>query len=212
MGSPSDLFIVVDMQGRRLVAFNGSPQTIPDQFQSDTVSLKIQCVNPSSTTLPLGSSPYVVQDMAGSGLRVAIGQTPTGTPGGPAPLALQDTFVWDTVNQWFTADLPLNNSSIDTYIGALAQIGAYFEITQTVAGNRKKFLQTTFTLRAVVDEGTSTVPPGGDVFLTKAEQLAYFFPIVGTPGMTLTFVSPDGTKKRELGVNNDGSAMDNLIQ
>ena len=204
----SILKLTVDRQNRSLVAYFGTPSIIPDCFQGNTLSLQIQIVDPTGNF----KAPYSIADLAGFGLRASVGKTPTGSQGGPTPLALQDSFVWDPVNKWFTADLALNTTDIDTFIGALASIPAYFELNLTSAGNRITILQTTVNLRAVVDEGTSTVPTTGDVYLTKAEQLAYFFPIIGTPGMTLTFVSPDGTKKREIGVNNDGSALDNLIQ
>jgi len=203
----STLKLIVDRQGRKLTSINGSVATMPDCFQSNTLSLIIQVVDPTGNF----TTPYSTVDLAGFGLRASVGATPTGTAGGPAPLALQDTFVWDAVNKWFTADLALNVAAIDTFIGALASIIAYFELNLTSAGNRITILQTTFTLRAVVDELTSNVPAPGNVYLTQAEQIAYFFPIVGKPGMTLTFVSADGTKKREIGVNNDGSGIDNYI-
>jgi hypothetical protein len=204
----SILKLTIDRQARKITSFRGTVGAMPDCFQSNTLSLQVQVVDPPTDIL---AQPSIV-DLAGFGLRASVGATPTGTAGGPAPLALQDTFVWDAVNKWFTADLALNTGAIDAFIGALASIPAYFELNITSSGNRITILQTTFNLRAVVDELTSNVPTPGNVYLTLAESIAYFFPIVGKPGMTLTFVSPDGTKKREIGVNNDGSGIDNFIQ
>lgn len=204
----SILKLTVDRQNKILVGYLGTVTAMPACFQSNVISLQIQIVDPTGNF----NSPYSLVDLAGFGLRASVGMTPTGSAGGPAPLALQDTFTWDAANKWFTADLALNTTSINTFIGALPSIGAYFELNLTFAGNRITILQTTFTLKAVVDELSSTVPATGDVYLTFAESIAYFFPIVGKPGQTLTFVSPDGTKKREIGVNNDGSGIDNLIQ
>lgn len=204
----SILKLTIDRQKRALVSFNGTPGQMPDCFQSNTLSLQIQVVDSPTGALTLPT----VADLAGFGLRASVGQQPTGTAGGPTPLALQDTFTWDPVNKWFTADLALNNGTIDAYIGALAQIGAYFELNLTINGTRQTILQSAFTLRAVVDELTSTVPVTGDVYLTLAETLAMFALRAGKPGQTQIFVSADGTKKREIGVNNDGSGIDNFIQ
>lgn len=195
----SILKLTADRQGRKLASRNGSVATMPDCFQSNTLSLQVQVVDPTGDF----TNPYSVVDLAGFGLRASVGQTPTGSAGGPAPLALQDTFVWDAVNKWFTADLALNTTAIDNFIGSAPSIQAYFELNLTSSGNRITILQTPFTLRAVVDELTSNVPAPTDVYLTKAEILALL-----SAKLDKVIKSQGSIYGRELGVADDGTPTD----
>lgn len=197
----SVLKLVVDRQNRKLISYNGTVSQIPDLFQSNLVSLQVQIVDPPITSL---QNPSIV-DMAGYGLRASVGATPTGSSGGPTPLALQDTFTWDAVNKWFTGDLALNTTDINTYIGALNVKAAYFELNLTNAGDRNTVLQQAFNLRAVVDEGTSTAPATTDVYLTKSDILALL-----AAKLDKVMKSPDGTWARELGIDNNGVPFDNI--
>lgn len=201
------LRLFIDRQNKTLVNYNGtgSVTNLPGLFQSNVVTLQISVVDPISS---LGT--YQLVDLNGFGMRVSIGDTPTGTAGGPTPLALQDTFVWNAGGKYFQADLALNTAAIDAFIGAAAAKGAYFEVNITGPSGRDTILQTGLTLKAVVDELTSTAPNPVDQYFTKAEVLALFALKVGKPGDRIVFVSADGTALRELGVNNDKSGLDNL--
>lgn len=198
----SILKLIVDRQNRTLVSQNGSVSTIPDCFQGNTLSLQVQVVDPTGNF----SNPYSVVDLNGFGLRASVGGPPTGTAGGPSPLALQDTFVWDPAPNrlWFYADLALNTGAIDAYIGAAPFASAFFELNLT-SGDRSTILQKPFVLRAVVDEGTSTVPTPTDVYLTKAETLALL-----AAKLDRVMKSPSGTWARELGIADDGTPTDSI--
>jgi len=126
-------------------------------------------------------------------------------------LALQDTFSYDSSSHWFTGTLDLNTAGVNSHIGANSSATAYFEVNLTLAGNRTTILQTTFLLKAVVDELTATVPTPTDQYLTKAEMLSTFARLVGANGQTIILKSPGGIYGRELGVNDDGTAIDNII-
>ncbi len=197
----SILKLIVNRQNRNLPGINGSVTQIPDLFQSNTISLIVQVVDPTGVF----NNPYSIVDLAGFGLRASVGKTPTGTSGGPAPLALQDTFTWDAVNKWFTADLALNTGDIDAYIGAAAFINAFFELNLTIAGSRITILQQQFVLRAVVDELTSNVPAPTDQYLTKSETLALL-----ASKLDKIMKSPSGTWARELGIADDGTPTDSI--
>jgi len=212
MSAPSDLFLVVDMQNIRLVAFSGSSSAIRDLFQSNTISLKVQCVNPSISTLPLGSPSYSIQNMGTFGMRAAVTPDPTGTPGGPAVLALQ-TLTWDNVSQTFVGDLALNTTGVDNYIGALDERQAFFELNLvTPSAGRVTILQTGVNLRAVGDEFLSLVPTPTDQYATLNASKALFQPRIGAPGDVLTLTSPNGLIKMELGIDNSGQFTTNIIQ
>jgi hypothetical protein len=201
------LGLVIDEQNKTLVSYLGSVLQIPPLFQSNTISLRISVVDPTG----LFTAPYNLVDLNGNGLRVSVGDTPTGTSGGPTPLALQDTFVWNAAGKYFAGDLPLNTTPIDGFLGSAASKPAYFEVNLTNGGNRTTILQTQFTLKAVVDELLSVAPGATDQFLTKAECLALFAKLIGDIGQRQVFKSANGLYGREIGVNDDGSAMDNII-
>jgi hypothetical protein len=205
------LKLTIDRQNLQLVAGGGTVQAgvlqIPGLFQSNTLGLRIQVVDPTGDF----TTPYSIVDLNGSGMRVSVGDTPTGSAGGPSPLTLQDTFVWDAVNKWFAADIALNTAAIDAFLGAAASKLAYFEVNLTGGGARTTILQTAFTLKAVVDELTAVVPTPTDQYLTKAESLAMFAKFLNDLGAVIVLKSPNGVYGRELGVNNDGSAADNII-
>lgn len=196
------LTLIVDQQNRTLANVNGSVVQIPDQFQSNTLPLRVQVVNPTGLFTP----PYTTVDLNGYGLRASVGSQPTGSSGGPTPLALQDTFTWDSVNKIFFADLALNTTDVDNYIGSLPSRQAWFELNLTNAGSRTTILQTTFNLRAVVDELTSIVPTPTDQFLTKAEVLALL-----SAKLDKLIKSPGNVYGRQLGIADDGTPTDSIV-
>lgn len=199
--------LAINRQTHSLIDFGGTALSIPDLFQGNVQDFEITVVDP-----PAGvGQGYTKVDLGSSGLRVAIGPTPTGTAGGPTPLALQNSWTWDATNKRFDGSLSLASASIDSFIGSASSALAYFEVNVTTAGDRKTILQVQVTLKAVVDEQTSTVPSATDTYLTKAESLALFVKFVNDAGATIFFKSPDGTKGRELGVNDDGTGMDDYV-
>lgn len=147
--------------------------------------------------------------MAGYGLRVSVGDTPTGTAGGPAPLAQETVFTWNADTKYFEGNLDLTGAAVDAFIGNAPSRLAYFEVCLTGPSGRDTILQTTFMLGAVVDELTAIPPAVTDQYFTKAEMLALFAKKVGAPGERIMYVSEDGTAAREMGVADDKSAIDN---
>lgn len=204
----SALNLVIDRQSRKLVKFNGSIEAIPSIFQGNVIDIKVAVVDPTGS---LAGAAYSKVNLGSYGLRVSIGATPTGTSGGPTPLALQNTFTWDSVDNSFSGSLACNTSAIDSHIGSAASQTAYFEVNLTLSGDRTTILQETFTLKAVVDEATTTAPTPTDSYLTSAEVLALFVRKVGANGDVIVLKSPSGIYGRELGVADDGSAIDNII-
>jgi|ERR1051326_3231886 hypothetical protein len=203
----SVLKLTIDRQSEKLVTLNGSPLSLPALFEYNVKPLQIQVVDPISAAFPT----YSLVDLAAYGLRVGIWPTPTGTAAGPASLALQTVWVWDAVNKWFTGSLDLGTAALESYIGALSEKTAYFEVTLTLAGERITLLQELVTLKAVGDEGSITAPTPADTYYTKADSDARFFKKVGDAGEVLVLKSPNGLWGRELGVADDGSAIDNII-
>lgn len=197
------LKLTVDRQNETLAARNGTPTTLPALFQYNVKPLQIQFVDPTGQ-IGTGTD-YSPVDMSGFGLRVALTPTPTGTPGGPAVLALQTSWTWNAANQWFTGSLDLSSSAIESYLAGNASATAYFEITLTQSGNRITAFQSQITLKAVGDEGTATAPSLTEQYLTKSETQAGFVPRVMENGGTIVIPSANGAYAIELKCNDDGS-------
>lgn len=205
------MLLTVDIQNRRIVSFNGTPSNVPALFQSNTLTLKVQCVNPGQSSIPqTQSQQYSVQNMGGFGMRAAVGPSPQGIAG-PTVLAL-GALTWDPVNQLFFGDLALNTTGVDGYLDTASAKSAYFELNLTLLGTRITIVQTTFTLTAVVDELLALVPTPVDSFRTAVESDARYMPRVGAPGDVLTLTSPNGLLKLELGIDNNGNFTTNIIQ
>lgn len=203
--------LVINRQAKALVTFNGSASAIPPMFQSNTLDFEVSAVDPATSVT--ANPPYILADLGSFGLRVAIGPTPTGTAGGPTVLAiaLPAAWSWDATNKKFIGSLALNTVDVDAYIGALPEKSATFEVNLTFGASRITLFQGSVTLKAVVDELLSLVPTPVDSFLTANESKALFMRKVGLAGERQVYVSEDGTKGREVGVNNDGSGIDNYF-
>lgn len=203
----SALKLVINRQSRSLVNYGGGILSVPPLFQSNKQDLIVQVVDPTGSF----GSPFSIVNLNGLGLRVAVGQTPTGTSGGPTPLALQTTWTWNATNSWFTGTLELNTAAVDSYISSAAARDAYFEVNIVDGSDRKTILQEVFSLKAVVDEATSTAPTPTDSYLTTAESLATFVKKTGGNGEVIILKSPGGIYAREIGIADDGSLIDNII-
>lgn len=197
MAVTKPLRLTVNYATRKLVAYLGTPTAIPELFQGNQLALEIQFVDESGII----SAPYTILDLAGYGLRVSVGSQPTGTAGGPAALALQTAFTWDTTRKLFTGTLATNTAGIDSHIGAADSKISWFEVNITDGTDRLTALQTTFTLRAVVDEGSSTVPTPTDQYPTKAEADGLYLSRAGNTAMYLTNQTTGKTMVLYLGAD-----------
>lgn len=205
MAISKPLRLTVSLASRKLVAYLGTPTAIGDLFQADLLSLEIQFVDETGNF----NAPYSVVNMNGLSLRVSVGSTPTGTAGGPPPLALQTSFTWDNTRKLFTGDLALNTSGIDGLIGAQPQATAYFEIKLASGTDRLTLLQSTFTVRAVVDEGSSTVPTPTDQYPTKNEADARY--LLQSANTALYLTNPTTGKTMIVYLGDDNSFKAELI-
>ncbi len=204
----SEIRLAINRQSQSLVDYLNCVTQIPALFQSNVQAFRIYVVDPNPANI-LGG--YVLVDMGTSGIRMAVGDTPTGTSGGPTPLTFQNTFTWNAAGKYFTGSLNLNVAAVATFIGSAASKSAYFEINETASADRITLFQSGVTLKAVVDEMTASVPDPSEHYLTQTESQAAFVKFINEPGATIVLKSPNGVWGREIGVNDDGSAMDNII-
>lgn len=200
----------MDWFNKRLIKsrYSSSPFVLPAFFQGDIVPIQIQIVEPNPAG---GPNDYVVPEIGSMGLKLAVSATPTGTPTTPAPFVTQFTWSQNTNESYFYADVAFNTTELDTFLGSAASATAYLEIEVTESSSITTVLQETFTIKAqIIETGTLTVAAGQTpLSFELANQL--FARKLMNPGETLTIPSPDGTRRRILGCNDDGSAQDDVL-
>lgn len=189
------LDLYIDLFQKRLV--NGvTSQTnfqLPALFQGDTVPIKLAFLKPTGIL----TAPYSVESIANYGIRVAIGAAPTGTPGGPTPLALQTVWTHAGDELSATGELSLSTAEVATHIGTASSKGAFFEVELSKDGKFDTVLQAGLTLKAEIIEG-NTIPP------SVLNQGASFNNLNGVPGGEIRLISPDGLKMIVLSCDNAG--------
>ncbi len=194
--------LLIDLQsGEPVIAVdNPAAAPLPPFVQGDTLNLRIFLLNRTST-YPV-STPYTLLNVAGIGaLQVALGDKI-----GNATNYYTTQFTWtaDTVNNCFTAALPMNTAAITTLIGANPSASTWLEVKYLVAGLPTTVLEKQITIQAAVIKAGGLPPlPPGLTPLSAEYANATFLPRQVQGAITL--VSPDGTKKLALYIDNDGT-------
>lgn len=206
----SPIKLAINLQDGTIVSVNGSAGTLPTLFQYNTPDFELTFVNPAANQIT-ATNPYVAQDMSAYTLRVAVGPTPTGTSGGPTPWIVQTTWTYDATNKKFVGSIPLTSASIDSAIGTAPSVAGTFEINLRQSGIPITAYQGAVTIKAALDEGVSTTPPVGDVYMTAAEIIARFLEKGAVLGEIKVWYSADGTKKRLQYLGDDGEMKFDLV-
>lgn len=107
-----------------------SAATLPPFYQGDKRSTNIFPLDPTG----LLTTPYTTADLSASQLKVAIcggAGLPTGTIGGPTPVAFTNTDGWTWVTDHFEGQLDCNTQEYADFLGAGASKPSTFEIEET---------------------------------------------------------------------------------
>lgn len=210
-----ELSIFINTRDRTLAASFTNKQiiTLPAMVQGETINLLVYFLAPVGLQV---SSPFSYLDFSGGTLKVGIcggNGLPTGTANDPTPtvIAFQDTF--SEIPNGFSGELTLNTAAVATFIGTLSERASTLEVELTpAAGDPVKYLQIPVILKAAVIESGSTVPTPTASYMTRNESLAAFVKQIGLPGETVQFTSPNGIYGRILGVRDDGTRQDDVIE
>ena len=204
-----DLFVNIATQKLNSDSIRGISISAPCFVQGDSVPLTITFTKDG-----------VAQDYNGYALAVSLSGgvagsgdgKPTGTAGGPTPIALQTSWSWSSLNNRFSGTLNLNTTEFRDLLGALDKGTSVLEISASAPSGAVESYQYSARIFAEVHEaaGGTTAPTPEEDFPTRAEALALFARLVGLDGQCIVLVSPDGTRRRTIGVNNDGSAKDDI--
>jgi hypothetical protein len=154
-----------------------------------------------------GLNTYIRVPVSGLTLDIAIGQR----SGAEAIKARQN--VWtEHSDGYLYATLNLNTTDLNNLVTG-DTYDTYLEIQMTENGNSRPTYQEAITIRSVVigPAGSSALPAAADQFLTRAQCLQMFVKWTeNLAGNAIELASPDGTKFRLIGVNDDGSAQDEI--
>ena len=173
-------------------------------YQGSNLTLRWYPLQPTGSTV----SPYTLLSVTGLSLDVAIGAR----AGAESILARQN--VWtDSGNGYLEASLNLNTTELNTAIGTADSLATYFEIAMTESGATRTVYQEGINITSVViGPGTAASLPSSAVeYLTAAQVRAEFVRWFNNPaGATIELTSPDGNSTRLMGVNDDGTAQDEV--
>lgn len=203
--------LFIDIVNRRLAFsfLNAATINLPPFVQGETLPLQLYFLKP----IQGAENPFEYVDFSGSTIKVGITNF-EGQPHGQLPhtvIAFQDTF--SAIPNGFSGLLSLNTAGIETFLTDFAVRDSTFEVEVTEpASFPVKYLQVPVTLKSEVIDGAASVPVPTSDYMTRNESNAAFVKKIGLPGETVQFTSPNGVWGRILGVRDDGSAQDDIIE
>ena len=199
-----------DTQNRNLVKSNTDTTIIsfPTLIQGETVTIQAFFLDPTGGTY---ATPFSYVGLSGATMKLGIiaGNPTSGTD---TTIAYQDT--WTAISGGFQGSLALNTVGVSNAFTATGQtIACSVEIEVTEQGGTPvKYYQGVNTIKAAIIDSQSSVPVPTASYPTRNEVNAGWLKKVETAGVVWRSLSPNGSWARDLGVNNDGSALDNIIQ
>ena len=192
-----NLDLYIDTARRVLVAGpqNSSIVQAPTFEQGNTVTMRIRALQPTAN-FPAGDPPYTLIPVAGRTLQLAIG-----TKVGNSQLHYVEQYVWtagtDLIDAYWYADVAFNTDAVATAIGSSVSKTAYLEIN-LVEGTPRTILSQQVTIEASVIKNDLVTVPAGLTPLSAEAARALF--VAQGP-----WVSPDGTKRANVYLGNDGA-------
>lgn len=208
------LELFCDIVNRKLVSgvISSAAFVLNDLYQGDKLSIRFWPLRPTNAAV---RSTFAKVDIDSLSLRLAIGAA----AGAESLLASQTTWSkqYDDGAQtgYLYADLDLNTTEMNAAIGSASFITSFIEARLSDSGvERVVFQQAIRVLAGVITpSGSGSLPLPETTYFTQAEVLALFAQLAPNgAGRTITLTSPDGTKQRIIGVNNDGSGLDSYTE
>lgn len=158
-----------------------------------------------------GANAFTYPDISNMALEVTMGASPTGSVA-DSPFMTQYTWTKDIVNSKFTGNFDFTAAAVTTFLGTLGTKQAYLEFVIVEGLSKYTIWAGAVTLNATAIKATTPAPSvPGQVVLTLQDALQRFAQFRMSAGQTVTFISPDGTHERIIGVHDDGTGQDDLI-
>lgn len=182
---------------------NGGAFQLPDFNKYETVPLKIIILQPASAAS--GIERYERLDISPLSLQVAINDTYDDA----SPLAYQNVWTKDETDNVFSGELSLNTAALNTYLGSESSKAAYFEISISEGTARTLVYLAAITLKNSVLQVGSVAPAPVDEYYTKSQADSQF--VRKIEDGFLNILSPSGNYMRTIGVDDGGTAIDQIL-
>ena len=198
-----DLF--VDWTNKGLLQSElGGEFILPAFFKYEGIPYRVSIMTPDYSEIPPG---YSKVDIANMALRITVNSTLDDA----SPEAERQTWDKDSANNWFTGELSLNTAAIASLVGSATSVTAYFQIQVSESGGDwRTIYQTQITIKNSVTQPTTVSPDPVTVYYTKAEADGLFLTGKNRPGVQIGTVSPNGLHVRWLGVDDNGTRVDDV--
>jgi len=191
----------------RINAASQTQFTLPPFTQGNVLPVQVQILEPNPDG---GANSFSLTNISNIALSAAMLAAPTGASV-DAPFMTAYSWTKDLVNGIFTANFDFTSASVDSFIGTATDKQAFLEFIATEGTSRYSIWSGLVKIKATGIKNTSVVPVPGQVALSLAQAQQMFVPFLMGAAQTITFVSPDGTHERILGVHDDATAQDDII-
>jgi hypothetical protein len=181
---------------------NGGAFVLPALNKYEAVPFEIVILEPASSR---GLDRFTRMDVSALSLSIAVNDTYDDA----APLAYQNIWTKDEVDNVFSGELSLNTAALNSWIGSESSKAAYFEIAITEGTDRSVIYIASITLQNAVTQSGAVVPTPVDEFYTKAQADSQFVRKIEDGFITVQ--SPGGTYQRVIGVDDGGAAIDQIL-
>ena len=180
---------------------DGTPFIIPPGYfiQYEAQPLQIVLLSPDDED-PFAYNKLNVDNL---GLIVSIDNELDGT----TPLAQQDTWTKDTSQNTLRGDLDLNTALLNTAM-TVDNFAAYLEIEITDGTSKSKVLRASIAIRQGVTQPTTESPDPSKQYYTAQQSEGIFLKSKVAKGVQITLQSPDGSRTRTIGIDDDGNSID----
>jgi hypothetical protein len=186
--------------------FNGGEFVFPTFYKYESVPLRVHLLEPNSAAL--GPDEFSRVDISNLALRVTINNTLDDA----TPLAEQQTWTQDASQNTFMGVLDLNTAGMTAYIGAAASMPAYVQIAVSETGGVWRVVyQRAITIENSVAQPTTTSPDPTKTYRTAEESDGIYLQPQMRPGIQLVAISPNELFQRVWGVDNNGTAIDQIL-
>ena len=182
---------------------NAASINMPGMYQGAIVPMQVQIIEPNPDG---GPHDFIVVDPTNLALQVAIyGSQPIGTAALPAAIVTQFSWTTDANAKAFTADVALNTTALNTFLGANSSLTAWIEFKVTEGGATTPIFQSSFTLYAGGIEATTESVPAGETPLSLEVAKQMFATRLMEKGDSIIFQSGDETKHIRVFAHDDNS-------
>ena len=187
---------------------SGSIFTPPPFYQGDILPVQVQILTPNSAG---GANSYTFPDISNTSIEATMGAQPVGNVA-DAPFMTQYAWTKNIANGIFTANFDFTSASVDAFVGSAPNRQAWLQFTILEGASKQTIWGGLVQINATAIKNVAPgAPPPGQINLTLQDALQRFPQFKRLAGQQDTWLSPDGTRQRIIGVNNDGTGLDDLV-